>query len=163
MSNLDIIITLFITFWSLYGFFRGFVSELISIICWSSAIYFSSNYFYLPANFIDEYINSEQISSVLAFLVIFISTFIISAILGFIFSKFINVVGLGSFNKFLGLFFGFLKGMVFMLIIIYILNLTEFRENIIFQESKYLSLFDAIIDKYLTSSKNFFDDINLKI
>ncbi len=163
MSNLDIIITLFVLFWALYGFFRGFVSEFVSIICWSSAIYFSSNYFYLPADFIDEYINSEQISNVLAFIGIFISTFIISAVLGFIFSKFINVVGLGSINKFIGLFFGFLKGIVFMLIIIYILNLTEFRDNIIFQESKYLSLFDAIIDKYLTSSKNFFDDINLKI
>ena len=50
-----------------------------------------------------------------------------------------------------------------MLIIVYILNLTEFRENIIFQESKYLSVFDAIIDKYLTSSSNFFDNIDLKI
>ena len=81
----------------------------------------------------------------------------------FVFSRFINVVGLGSLNKITGLFFGFVKGMIFMLIIVYILNLTEFRENIIFQESKYLSVFDAIIDKYLTSSSNFFDNIDLKI
>ena len=87
----------------------------------------------------------------------------ISAVLGFIFSRFINVVGLGSLNKITGLFFGFVKGMIFMLIIVYILNLTEFRENIIFQESKYLSVFDAIIDKYLSSSSNFFDNIDLKI
>ena len=163
MSSLDIFITLFIIFWTLYGFFRGLVSELISVICWSSAIYFSSNYFYLPADFIDEFINSRQISNILAFIAIFVSTFIISAILGFVFSRFINVVGLGSLNKIIGLFFGFVKGMIFMLIIVYILNLTEFRESIIFQESKYLSVFDAIIDRYLTSSSNFFDNIDLKI
>ncbi|GIS45840.1 MAG: hypothetical protein Ct9H90mP18_01720 [Gammaproteobacteria bacterium] len=73
MSSLDIFITLFIIFWTLYGFFRGLVSELISVICWSSAIYFSSNYFYLPADFIDEFINSRQISNILAFIAIFVS------------------------------------------------------------------------------------------
>ena len=163
MTNLDIFITLFILFWTLYGFFRGFISELVSIICWLSAIYFSANYFSLPADFIDEYINSPQISNILAFLLIFISAFIVSAILGFIFSKFISVVGLGSMNKILGLIFGFLKGMVFMLIIVYLLNLTDFRSNNIFEESKYLSFFDAIISEYFTSSESFFDDINLKI
>ena len=79
------------------------------------------------------------------------------------FGVWLSVVGLGSLNKITGLFFGFVKGMIFMLIIVYILNLTEFRESIIFQESKYLSVFDAIIDKYLTSSSNFFDNIDLKI
>ena len=163
MSNLDIFITLFIAFWTLYGFFRGFVSELVSVICWSSAIYFSSNYFYLPANWIDEYINSREISNIFAFIAIFVSAFIISAILGFILSRFINVVGLTSLNKFMGLLFGFIKGMIFMLIIIYILNLTEFRDNIIFKESEYLFIFDAIIEKYLTSSNSFFDNFNLRI
>ena len=82
MLTIDLIITLFIIFWTLYGFLRGFITELTSLLCWSAAIYFSANYFYIPANHINEFVNSSEISNVLAFIGIFMFTFIFSSIIG---------------------------------------------------------------------------------
>mgnify|MGYP001168912444 FL=1 len=163
MSYIDIVISGFLIFWGLYGFFRGLVSELVSLVCWASAIYVAANFLRIPTEFVNEYIQSKQLSMILAFVLIFISTFILSSTAGFILSRFIGLLGLGFFNRIVGLLFGFLKGTVFIVIIIYILDLTEFRDNIIYQESKYISFFDAIIKKYLTKSNSFLDDMGLTI
>ena len=90
-------------------------------------------------------------------------TFIFSSIIGFILSKFVNLVGFSTLNKILGLIVGILKGMTLTLITVYLLNLTEFRNNNIFQESKYMPFFNGIISKYLKSSDSFFDSLELNI
>ena len=163
MLTMDLIITLFIIFWASYGFFRGFITELTSLLCWAAAIYFSANYFYIPSNYINEFVNSNEISNVLAFIGIFMFTFILSSIIGFILSKFINLVGFSALNKILGLVVGLLKGIILTLITVYLLNLTDFRYNNIFQESKYMPFFNGIINKYLKSSDSFFDSLELNI
>jgi hypothetical protein len=53
--------------------------------------------------------------------------------------------------------------MTLTLITVYLLNLTEFRNNNIFQESKYMPFFNGIISKYLKSSDSFFDSLELNI
>ena len=163
MSNIDIFISFFLIFWGAYGFLKGFMSELISLICWSSAIYVSANYFHIQIGFIDEYLNSKQISQFLAFILIFISTFIFSSILGFTASKMIGLLGFSFFNRFFGLIFGLLKGSVLIIILVYMLDLTEFKENIIFQDSEYIIFFDAIIKEHLVNTNSIFDDMGLGI
>tara|TARA_B100001287_G_C22663706_1_gene521767 strand:- start:308 stop:799 length:492 start_codon:yes stop_codon:yes gene_type:complete len=159
----DIIISCFLLFWGLYGLVRGFITELISFICWAVAIYVSANYFHVPTNIINEHLNNPHISRILAFILIFLSTFIVSAILGFLLSKMIGLFGLGVFNRVFGLVFGLLKGSVFIIITIFILDLTDFRENIFFQESQYISFFDGIINEYLSDTSSLFDEMGLSI
>ena len=83
--------------------------------------------------------------------------------IGFILSKFINLVGFSALNKILGLVVGLLKGIILTLITVYLLNLTDLRYNNIFQESKYMPFFNGIINKYLKSSDSFFDSLELNI
>ena len=71
MSIVDITILIFILFWSIIGLFKGFIAELVTLICWSSAIYFAANYFYIPADYIMTLINSAEISNIIAFISIF--------------------------------------------------------------------------------------------
>ncbi len=163
MIETDIILSCFLLFWGLYGLVRGFMTELISFICWAVAIYVSANYFYIPTNFINAYLSNAQISRFLAFILIFLSTFIVSATLGFLLSKMIGLFGLGVFNRILGLVFGLLKGSVFIIITIFLLDLTDFRENIFFQESQYISFFDAIINEYLSDTNSLLDDMGINI
>ena len=163
MIETDIILSCFLLFWGLYGLVRGFMTELISFICWAVAIYVSANYFYIPTNFINDYLSNAQKSRFLAFILIFLSTFIVSATLGFLLSKMIGLFGLGVFNRILGLVFGLLKGSVFIIITIFLLDLTDFRENIFFQESQYISFFDAIINEYLSDTNSLLDDMGINI
>ena len=94
-------------------FFKGFASESISLVTWVSSVYLSIKYFHIPSELINTYILSEKISSILTIITIFIITFMVAAILGFIFSKLVNIMGLYNYNKVLGLIFGSLKGFVF--------------------------------------------------
>ena len=113
MSALDITILLFLVFWAIRGFLKGFASEIVSLVIWVSSVYLSIKYFHIPSELINNYVLSDQISSILTIITIFIITFIVAAILGFIFSKIINIVGLYNYNKVFGLIFGSLKGFVF--------------------------------------------------
>ena len=99
MSALDITILLFLVFWAIRGFLKGFASEIVSLVVWASSVYLSIQYFHIPAKLINNYVLSDQISSILTIITIFIITFIVAAILGFIFSKIINIIGLYNYNK----------------------------------------------------------------
>ena len=123
MPIVDITILIFILFWSFVGLFKGFIAELIALICWSSAIYFAANYFYIPADYIMTFINSVEISNIIAFISIFLITFLLSSFIGFFASKFVNMIGFSASNKILGLIAGFFKGLILILIVIYFIDL----------------------------------------
>ena len=68
MITLDICIIIFLAFWSIRGFFKGFASEIISLTVWLTAIYLTLNFFYIPLNYIQlQYIkqikNNKQSNS----------------------------------------------------------------------------------------------------
>ncbi len=163
MASIDIIILLFITFWTIVGLSKGFVSELISLFCWAFALYFSINYNHIPAEYILNFINSPQISNILSFILIFFIAFLISIFLGFLLSQLVKILGFAYSNRILGLLAGFIKGNIFILIIIYVLGLTEFESTIYWENSQFIPFFDDFIDKFIKTHDSLFDSLDLKI
>ena len=86
MIILDIGILIFLAFWSIRGFIKGFSVEILSLV-WITAIYATLNYFHIPVNYIQSYISSPIISMIITYSLIFIFTFISSTISGYIVSK----------------------------------------------------------------------------
>ena len=163
MPIVDITILIFILFWSFVGLFKGFIAELIALICWSSAIYFAANYFYIPADYIMTFINSAEISNIIAFISIFLITFLLSSFIGFFASKFVNMIGFSASNKILGLITGFFKGLILILIIVYFIDFTELSSSLYWEQSEFIPYFDDFIQKYLKSNDSLFDSFHLKI
>ena len=163
MSVLDIGLLLFLVFWATRGFFKGFTSEIISLFTWISAIYLSIKYFHIPSEIINYYILSEQVSSILTIIIIFLITFMTAAILGFIFSKFINIIGLSYYNKVLGLLFGALKGLAFISFFVFIIYQTDIKHLHMIQDSQFMPFFKAFLDKYVQTGNSLFDSLELKI
>ena len=163
MAIIDITIILFITFWTIIGLSKGFVSELISLFRWFFALYFSINYNHIPTEYISNFIGSPEISNILSFVLIFFIAFLVSIFLGFFLSQLVKILGFAYSNRILGLFAGFIKGNIFILIIVYILSLTEFESSIYWNESQFIPFFDDFIDKFIKSHDTFFDSFNLKI
>ena len=62
MIAIDIIIIVFLSYWAIRGFLKGFASEIISLIIWSIAIYLTLNFCYIPVSFIQSYISSPELS-----------------------------------------------------------------------------------------------------
>ncbi|MBT6754678.1 MAG: CvpA family protein [Gammaproteobacteria bacterium] len=163
MSALDISILLFLVFWAIRGFVKGFASEIVSLTIWVSSVYLSIKYFHIPSELINNYILSDEISSILTIITIFIITFIVAAILGFIFSKIINIVGLYNYNKVFGLIFGSLKGFVFLTFFVFIIYQTDLKNYYLIEDSQFMPIIQAFLEKYAQTSNSLFDSLELKI
>ena len=163
MSALDIAILLFLVFWAIRGFAKGFASEIVSLTIWVSSVYLSIKYFHIPSELINNYILSDEISSILTIITIFIITFIVAAILGFIFSKIINIVGLYNYNKVFGLIFGSLKGFVFLTFFVFIIYQTDLKNYYLIEDSQFMPIIQAFLEKYAQTSNSLFDSLELKI
>lgn len=163
MSTLDIGIILFIIFWGVRGFFRGLTSEIISLIVWISSIYLSIIYFDVLSGLINDYVSSEQVSSIIAIIFIFIFTFMIAVFLGFISTKLVKIIGLNNYNKVLGLIFGSLKALSLLLFFTFMVNQTDLQNFYMMQDSHFIPLFNDFLDKYVQTGDSLFDSFELKI
>jgi membrane protein required for colicin V production len=163
MSALDITILLFLFFWAIRGFLKGFASEIVSLATWVSSVYLSIKYFHIPSELINNYVLSDQVSSILTIITIFVITFIVAAILGFIFSKIINIVGLYNYNKVLGLIFGSLKGFVFLTFLVFLIYQTDMKNYYMIEDSQFIPIIQAFLEKYAQTGNSLFDSLELKI
>ena len=163
MITFDIAIIVFLSYWAIRGFFKGFASEVLSLLIWSTSIFLSIKYFYIPSSMIETYISSSDLSNFLTIIMLFIITFFTSAISGFLISKLINMIGLYSYDKVLGLLMGGLKGLVFTMLVIFSIEQTTIKDYSFIQESQITPHFDYFLNKYIKTSESLFDSLVLKI
>ena len=163
MITFDIAIIVFLSYWAIRGFFKGFASEVLSLLIWSTSIFLSIKYFYIPSSIIETYISSSDLSNFLTIIMLFIITFFTSAISGFLISKLINMIGLYSYDKVLGLLMGGLKGLVFTMLVIFSIEQTTIKDSSFIQESQITPHFDYFLNKYIKTSESLFDSLVLKI
>ena len=148
MIILDIGILVFLAFWSIRGFKKAFSAEILSLIVWVTAIYATLNYFHIPVNYIQSFVSSPMISMIITYALIFIFTFISSAISGYIVSKFVNIIGYYSLINLLVLFLVLLRAfhsLYWLLFSSWILNLLVLKWSQIRNLSHILKIFWTII------------------
>ena len=163
MVTFDSAIIIFLSYWAIRGFLKGFTSEVLSLVIWSLSIFLSIKYFYIPSSIIETYISSPDLSDILTIIIIFIITFIISAIFGFFISKLVNIIGLYSYDKIFGFLIGGLKGSAFTIFFIFIIGETNIKDSLFIQESQLMPYFDYFLNKYIKTSESLFDSLELKI
>ena len=146
MSFIDIIVLLVLFASLIFGFFRGFVKELLSLMAWAFAFfvayYFSSNVaIFLPfeAEFSIKYVGS--------FVLIFIFVLIVSSILIKFLSTFIHKIGLGASNIILGGLFGILRGVIVVYLLIFVIEKTSYAEEASWQQANSIVLIKLLVEK----------------
>lgn len=124
----DLIIVVMIFLSILIGVVRGFVKESISLITWVVAIGLSMMF----TNGLAEYMSFSKIPLVRmisAFLIIFVGTIFVGAIINFLMGVFIRKTPFSVPDRILGSIFGLLRGFVFVTILILLGGLTPFPET----------------------------------
>ena len=111
-ASLDIIIFAFVVLSAIYGLYRGLIKELISLLSWIVA--FILAIFISPklANWLDLSWAGETLGLVFSFSLIFVGVLILSSFMQLAVGRFLNLVGLGSLDRFLGLMFGLARGLI---------------------------------------------------
>jgi len=138
----DLIIAGMIVLSILIGIARGFVKESISLVTWIVAIVLSILY----SGSLAEYMTFTKVTlvrSLTAFLLIFLSIIFAGAIVNYTVGTLVRKTPFSAPDRVLGFAFGFLRGVVFVSILVLLAGLTPLPEAPWWQGSYMVSRFQV--------------------
>ena len=104
---------------------RGAVKEMLAILGWIAAFYVAKAYSPLLATFLPEGIPTEALKTLIAFVILLIAVLFLNGLITMAISGVISKVGLGWINRFLGMLFGFVKGLLISCVLVLLAGLTS--------------------------------------
>ena len=138
----------------LISFSRGFTKEFLSLFLWVAAFIAAISLEYLATPKIDEYIGNPEISKILSYVVVFIIFIFIGGILVKFISKIIKWSGASGFDRFLGVLFGLIRGLI-VLFVIFLLLPSSLKTTDLINNSKITPL----IQKYAPQIEAYFREL----
>jgi membrane protein required for colicin V production len=118
-----------------WGVWRGFVREVLSILCWVVG-FLAANLFAGPmADVMPQRIQSAELRVLTAFLLIFVVAFALTSLVGLVYGKFVRAMGLAEVDRALGGLFGLMRGLLILLAFALAAGLTALPQQRAWRES----------------------------
>lgn len=136
VSILDFALVITLVISTVVGFFRGFVSEILSLLVWVMAFWATFSFDNTLSIYFISSIESEASRVWLSRLLILVAVLLIGGIVNKLLSKIVSWKFSG--NLFFGTLFGFFRGLVLITIIILILEDTRFYNEPWVQDAMFL-------------------------
>jgi len=123
LTALDVVVLLLIVLGGMAGFARGFVTEVLSLLAWVAAFFAVRLLFPAGQVLALHVVHSASAAAILAFAVIFLTTFIAFRMIAAELGDRTRSSIVGSVDRVLGLGFGAFKGLLFGAVIYLVLGL----------------------------------------
>ena len=136
------------------AFARGFTKEFLSLFLWIAAFIAAISLEYLATPKINEFIGNEEISKIISYIVVFIIFIFIGGIVIKFISKLIKWSGASGFDRFLGVLFGLIRGLI-VIFVIFLLLPSGLKTTDLINNSK----ITPIIQKYAPEIEEYFRDL----
>ncbi len=137
MNFLDIILAVPIVLLAFGGYKHGLIKEVASLVALILGIYFAIYFSDVVASYLLEYFDiNHRYVFIVAFILTFIGVVLAVSLIGRMLDKIASLAALGFINKFLGLIFGFLKGIVIMSVLILLFNMIDSNDNILKEDTR---------------------------
>lgn len=114
---------------------RGFVKEALSLVSWIAAFFIAKIFSGNLATLLADYIDTPSVRWVVAFAVLFAGTIVIGAMINHLLVEIIRITGLSSTDRIFGMVFGFARGLIILVAIVYGLQLTAVPQDPWWQNS----------------------------
>ena len=118
----DIFFLIFIFYFSIQCFSKGFFISLVSFLKWILALVLTIILVPKFEPYVSDYINNSFVSGIGLGIAVYIISLFILILLGRSLGRLFSYTGMGSVDKVFGFFFGFFKGYVFFVCIFSIVN-----------------------------------------
>ena len=125
MTSFDYIVFTIIGLSIVVSMMRGAIKEMLAIFGWVAAFYVAKAYSPLLALQLPQGIPTEALKTLAAFLILLIAMLFISSVLSIAVSRIVSKVRLGWLNRFLGVVFGFMKGLLIVCVLVLLAGLTS--------------------------------------
>ena len=118
----DIIFLIFIVYFAIQCFAKGFFLSLVSFLKWVLALVITIILVPKLEPYVSDYVENEYISGIGLGIAIYVLSLFLLILLGKSLGRLFSYTGLGSADKIFGFFFGIFKGYVFFVCIFSIVN-----------------------------------------
>ena len=136
------------------SFTRGFTKEFLSLFLWVAAFIAAISLEFLATPRINEFIGNEEISKIVSYIFVFIVFIFVGGIVIKFISKLIKWSGASGFDRFLGVLFGLIRGLI-VLFVIFLLLPSSLKTTDLISNSK----MTPIIQKYAPQIEAYFRDL----
>ena len=133
---------------------RGFTKEFLSLFLWLAAFVAAISLEYLATPKINEFIGNQEISKIISYIVVFIVFIFLGGIIIKFISKLIKWSGASGFDRFLGVIFGLIRGLIVLFVIFLILP-SGLKTTDVISNSKITPIFQ----KYAPQIEAYFRDL----
>ena len=136
------------------SFARGFTKEFLSLFLWLAAFIAAISLEYLATPKINEFIGNEEVSKIISYITVFVIFIFLGGIVIKFISKLIKWTGASGFDRFLGVLFGLIRGLI-VLFVIFLLLPSSLKTTDLISNSK----ITPIIQKYAPEIEAYFRDL----
>ena len=116
--------------------FRGLVREVLSLLIWIAAFWVAYHYVDIGANALDQWIELPSARHLISFVGLFMIALSVGGMVNFVVGKLIKKTGLTGTDRFFGIFFGAIRGLIAIVAITFFIQATPLSEDPWWQESK---------------------------
>jgi membrane protein required for colicin V production len=154
-NQVDLVILIITVLSSAFGLWRGLIKEVLSLLTWIAALLVSRVYSEPLAGLMTGMIENNGIRYVSAFALLFVIVMMFGTFLNFLMSKLLKVTGLKLADRLLGAGFGVARGVMIVLVIMFITSMFV-SETQLWQQSQLVPYGMDLIEK----SQVFIGDMN---
>ena len=123
MNEVDAAILVVTGISSLFGLWRGLIKEVLSLVSWIAALVIARVYSEALAGWLVNLIESDGARYVTAFAILFVVVMMLGTLITHAISKLLTITGLKLVDRLLGAAFGVARGIIIVLVVIFITGL----------------------------------------
>ncbi len=141
---------------TLVSLWRGFTREALSLAGWVAAFIIANLYATELASSLTGYISNVTARYVAAWLLLFLTVLVVTTLIGIVVSQLVKATGLGPTDRLLGTLFGFTRGVVIVMVLVFLVReLLPPRDQVWLHQAQLMPHVDALMDWAQTTLGHF--------
>lgn len=120
MNWADWVIVFIVGVSTLLSLWRGFVKEALSLAAWVAAFFISIAFSTQLSALMRDVISNDGLRYAVAYGILFTATLMLAALLNRLFAQLIKMTGLSGLDRVLGTVFGFARGLVVVVVLVFV-------------------------------------------
>lgn len=145
MTVFDYVVLVVVGVSALISLMRGLVREVLALVSWIAAAWLSAMFTPQLAMLLPDSIPDGPLRLAAAFIGLFLVLVVLFALVGLALGELIKGLGLSGVDRFLGLFFGFLRGVLIVAVLVLVGGLTELPKQAFWRDAVLAGSFEALV------------------
>lgn len=145
MTSFDYAVLAILGISILLSMMRGLVREILALASWIIAFFVAKIYTLQLAPLLPQSIPSESLKFLAAFIILFLATLLVCSLLAIALSQVFKTAGLSWLDRGLGAVFGLARGMLILLVLVFLAGLTNLPKDTSWRNAMFSAPLEAMV------------------